>query len=243
MKTFEVCLSPALLHLHNVTDKVVVVVDILRATSSMVTAFAYGVAKVRPVAHIQECLALRPHGYLIAGERDGKKVVGFDFGNSPFDYQQDSIRGHLLAITTTNGTLAIEASKTARKLVIGSFLNIDAVATFLIQQENDVLVVCAGWKGHVNLEDSLFAGVLLNRLVPYFRANNDAALATKALFCQAQPDFMLFLSQSSHVQRLAKLNTQRDVEFCLCMDKYPVVPQLQEGHLIVPDANGASSGA
>ena len=237
MKTFEVCLTPALLHLHIVTDKTVVVVDILRATSSMVTAFAYGVAKIKPVAHTEECIRLRHQGYLTAGERDGRKVVGLDFGNSPFDYQQDAIRGQALAMTTTNGTLAIEESKAARKLIVGAFLNLGAVADFLTRQEHNVLVVCAGWKGHINLEDSLFAGALLNRLASHFCAGDDAALAARSLFHQAQPDFMTFLAQSSHVQRLAQLNIRRDVEFCLRLDQYPIVPQLQDNHLIVLDTD------
>ena len=233
MKAIDVCLTPALLHLHDVTDKTVVVVDILRATSSMVTAFAYGVHRIKPVAHPDECQMLRPQGYLTAGERDGIKIPGFDFGNSPLDYQRDNLRGKSLAMTTTNGTLTIEKSKTAPVLIIGAFLNLRAVADFLVEQEADILVVCAGWKGHVNLEDSLFAGALGHCLAKYVRAGNDAALMVNALYREAQSDLRTFLSQSSHVQRLAKLNTQRDVAFCLDTDKYSVVPQLQDDHLIL----------
>lgn len=233
MKTAEVCLTPALLHLHDVTDKVVVVVDILRATSSMVTAFAHGVQKIRPVARVEECITLQGEGYLAAGERDGIKVEGFDFGNSPYDYQCDVVRDKSLAFTTTNGTLAIEKSKAARRLVIGSFLNLSAVANLLARQEDNILIVCAGWKGHVNLEDSLFAGALLSQLASHFEIGNDAALAAEALYRQAQPNIMALLLRSSHVQRLSTLNTQRDVEFCLRTDEYQVIPQLQGQHLVV----------
>ena len=228
--------------LHDVTDKVVVVVDILRATSSMVTAFAHGMAKIKPVASTEECLLLQRQGYLSAGERDGRKIERFDFGNSPFDYQQDTIRGQSLAMTTTNGTLAIEDSKKASQLVVGGFLNISAVANFISKQNSDVLVVCAGWKKHVNLEDSLFAGALFDHLTSHFQVGNDAALVTEALYHQAQPDFETFLSRSSHVQRLANLNIQRDIAFCLQVDQYSVVPQLQGDHLVVLEAADSEHG-
>ena len=233
MNTIEVCLTPELLHLHDVTHKTVVVVDILRATSSMVTAFAYGVEKIMPVAQIEDCLALQHAGYLIAGERNGEKVAGFDFGNSPLAYQQASIQGKWLAMTTTNGTLTIEKCKAARQLLIGSFLNLKAVADFLTQQAANVLIVCAGWKGHINLEDTLFAGALAEYLSSHYHPKNDAALAAHILYRSAQDDPLHFLSQSSHVQRLQRLNSQWDVEFCLRRDLYDVVPQLQNEHLVV----------
>ena len=222
------------MHLYDVTDQVVVVVDIFRATSSIVTAFAHGVAYIKPVAHVQDCQTLQRQGYLAAGERDGVKVHGFDFGNSPFDYQQDIARGKSVALTTTNGTLAIKKAKAARKLIIGSFLNLGAVADLLMGQENDVLVVCAGWKEHINLEDSLFAGALLSRLRSHVRSDSDATLVVEALFHRAQPDLMAFLARSSHAQRLATLDNQRDVAFCLRQDQYRVVPELKGDHLVVP---------
>ena len=222
-----------MLPLHDTTDQVVVVVDIFRATSSIVTAFAHGVACIRPVALVEECQVLQQQGYLAAGERDGIKVDGFDFGNSPLEYQQEVIRGKSLALTTTNGTLAIEKAKGARKLIIGSFLNLEAITSFLKKQENDVLVVCAGWKGHVNLEDSLFAGALFSRLGAHVQSDNDATLMAEALFHRAQSDLMVFLSRSSHAQRLATLDNQGDVTFCLRMNQYSVVPQLKDDHLVL----------
>ena len=234
VKTIDVCLTPALLSQHDVREKVVVVVDILRATSTMVTAFAHGMAAIRPVAQVEECRALQHQGYLTAGERDGIKIEDFDFGNSPFDYQQDALRGKSLAMTTTNGTVAIEQAKGARELIIGAFLNIRAVRDHIRQQEHDVLVVCAGWKGHVNLEDTLFAGALLTDVSPEWQAGSDAALLAKTLYTQAQTDCLGFLAQSAHVQRLGKMGLQRDIEFCLGRNVYPVVPRLRGEQLVVP---------
>ena len=232
MKTLEVCFTPELVHLHSVTDKIVVVVDILRATSTMTTAFAHGVRRIMPVAKVEDCRALQQKGYLVGGERDGRKVAGFDFGNSPFDYQQDRLRGQSIAMTTTNGTLAIERCKTADQLIIGSFLNLAAVADYLRKQHEDVLIVCAGWKGHFNLEDTLFAGALVEQLSDKFSASGDAALGAQLLYQCAQPNLASFLAQSSHVQRLQKLGAQKDIDYCLQFDQYEVVPRLEGGHLV-----------
>jgi 2-phosphosulfolactate phosphatase len=164
MRTIDVCLSPDLMHLYQVQNHSVVIVDILRATSCMTTAFAYGIESIAPFAMLEECLAMKAKGYYTAGERDGKKVEGFDLGNSPFEYQQAHLKGHKIAYTTTNGTQAIVKSLGAKEVIIGSFLNLSAVAAHLSQSPYDVLVVCAGWKGKVNLEDTLFAGALVEKL-------------------------------------------------------------------------------
>lgn len=231
--SITVCLSPALLYLHDVTDKTVVVVDILRATSSMVTAFAYGIEKILPVSEVEECQTLQRQGYLTAGERNGVKVASFNFGNSPFDYQRDDIQGKSLAMTTTNGTQAIEKAKAACQLVIGSFLNLGAIANRLKEDKNDALIVCAGWKDHINLEDTLFAGALVDHVRSQFRATDDAAVAAVVLYEAARSNLTAFLSQSSHAQRLMRLKGQRDIDYCLRIDQYDIVPRLHEKHLIV----------
>ena len=222
-----------MLSLYDLSEKVVVVVDIFRATSSMVTAFAHGIARIRPVADVDECHTLRNSDYLTAGERNGIKVEAFDCGNSPFDYQHASIRGKSLAMTTTNGTQAIELSKGASSLLIGAFLNLSSLAKSLVAQEHDVLVVCAGWKGHVNLEDTLFAGALLEQLSHHFSGESDAALTAQVLYQTAQSDLPGFLSKSSHVGRLQNLGRHDDIAFCLQHDQYDVVPYLKEDHLVI----------
>src|ERR1044071_526976 len=126
MKTIEVCVSPEMMHLYDVSDKTVVVVDILRATSCMVTAFAYGVECIVPFADLEDCRAMSKQGYITSGERNGEKVEGFDKGNSPFEYMEE-VRGKKVAFTTTNGTQAISKSMAARDVVIGAFLNLTAI--------------------------------------------------------------------------------------------------------------------
>lgn len=214
------------MHLYNVHDRTIVVVDIFRATSCMTTAFAYGIGSITPFAKLEDCLAMKSKGYFTAGERDGKKVDGFDLGNSPFEYMADELKGKKIAFTTTNGTQAIAKSVGAKEIVIGSFLNLSAVVNYLREGSNNILVVCAGWKGKVNLEDTLYAGALVELLKDLYLQECDAPTAAQHLYNQAKHDMVDFLKDSSHVQRLAKLNIYKDIEFCLTPDQYDVVPRL-----------------
>ena len=231
MKTIDICLSPELMHLYDVRDRTVVVVDILRATSCMVTAFAHGVESITPLSDLNACKAMKRKGYLTSGERDGKKVEGFDKGNSPFEYMGKEIKGKKIAFTTTNGTQAIEKAGGAKKIVIGSFLNLSTVVKYLLFGENNVLIVCAGWKGKVNLEDSLFAGALVEKLKNHIEPDCDAPLVAQYLYNQAKKDMVAFLGNSSHVKRLSKLGISKDIEFCLSTDQYEVLPKLRNGML------------
>lgn len=232
MKTIDVCLSPDLMHLYNVQNHTVVVVDILRATSCMTTAFAHGISTIAPFAQLQDCLAMKEKGYFTAGERDGKKVDGFDLGNSPFEYQNAALKGKNIAFTTTNGTQAIVKSLGAKEIIIGSFLNLSAVATHVRELPYDILVVCAGWKGKVNLEDTLFAGAVVEKLKNETTLACDAPLVAQHLYNQAKNDMVAFLSTSSHVKRLGKLGIHKDIEFCLTPDQYDVVPRLVNNVLV-----------
>lgn len=228
MKRFiDVCLSPDLMHLYDVADQTVVVVDILRATSCMTTAFAHDIDSITPFAKLAECLALKAEGYLTAGERDGKKVEGFDLGNSPFEYMDPLLKGKKIAFTTTNGTQAITKSMGARDIVIGSFLNLTAVVNYLRKITNNVLVVCSGWKGRVNLEDTVFAGALVEHLKDEFQSACDAPLMAQRLYIAGRSNLGEFLRDSSHIRRLQRLNIHKDIDFCLSEDHYDVVPVIQ----------------
>ncbi len=233
MKNIDVCLSPELIHLYDIKDKSVVIVDILRATSCMTSGIANGVKSITPFANLEECKAMKNQGYIIAGERNGKKVDGFDLGNSPFDYKQEFLTDQKIAVTTTNGTVAIEKSKSAALIIIGSFLNKNAVCNFLQQQTHDILVLCAGWKGKFNLEDTLFAGALIAELGHAFKPSCDAPLAARSLYKEAKDDLIQYLQNSSHVQRLQKLDIGKDIAYCLKENEYDVVPVLNEQGEIV----------
>jgi 2-phosphosulfolactate phosphatase len=236
-RKIDVCLTPDLLHLYEFKDRIVVVVDILRATSCMTTAFAHGVKEIIPVAELEECRKLKEQGFIAAAERNGSKVEGFELDNSPFSYMNPKLKGKSIAVTTTNGTLAISKSKESVAVVIGSFLNISALANFLKSQPQNVLILCAGWKGKFNLEDSLFAGALTEALKDDFDSECDSPLAAQYLYNYVKTDIVNFLQKSSHVKRLKRLGIEKDIEFCLTSDQYEVIPFLKGDKLIKMESN------
>ena len=233
----DICFSPDLLPRYELPGKVVVVVDVLRATSTIVTALAAGITEVFPVATLDECAALgRERGCLTAAERDGLAAPDFDLGNSPFGFLDPArpVRGRSLAISTTNGTAALRHSLAAEAVVCGAFLNLVAVENFLRQQRRNVLVVCAGWKGQFCLEDTVFGGALAERLAPDFDVtSSDATLAARHLWQQARPDLAAYLLQSSHVRRLNSLEASQDFEFCLRIDEYAAVLPVWRGEKLM----------
>jgi len=233
MRKVEVCLSPDLLHLYDISEKTVVIVDILRATSCMVAGIASGVKSIAPFADLEECFEMKVKGYITAGERGGQKVEGFDIGNSPFSYMEEPVKGKSIAVTTTNGTRAIALSKGAPQILIGSFLNISSTEEYLFQTQRDVLILCAAWKGRVNLEDTLFAGALAGRLlIREFITECDATLASSQLFQKAANDLAGTLAESSHVKRLKNFGIEKDIEFCLRIDEFNVVAGLVDNEIV-----------
>lgn len=223
MNSIEVCFTPELIHLHEVKGKLVLVVDIFRATSTMVAALAHGVTEILPFADLESCRAMQAQGYLIAGERDGLTAPGFELGNSPVAYLEGNYAGKKLAMTTTNGTLALEKSKGASEILIGAFPNLQATATYIQSQNLDVLVHCAGWKGRFNLEDSLYAGALVQALSESHTNQEDGALAMSSLFAQANENLPDYLAQASHAKRLQNHGIEADIAFCLTLNRYDQV--------------------
>ncbi|MFM6949104.1 MAG: 2-phosphosulfolactate phosphatase [Aquirufa sp.] len=233
MRKIDVCLSPDLIHLYDLTNMAVVVVDIFRATSCMVTAFAHGAQEIVPVEQLDVCESYRDKGYLTSAERNGITPEGFDFDNSPFSYQKEKVKGAKICVTTTNGTVAIQRSKSAPLVYVGAFLNISSIVEALKAWQGDALVVCAGWKGKPNLEDTLFAGAVIDRLHGSFQVADDAALMAWKAYHMASSDLLTAVKNSSHVNRLLGLGIEKDISFCLEMDKYPVLPRLSNGALIL----------
>ena len=231
-KKICVCLSPALLPFYDLEDTVAVVIDIFRATSSMCYGLANGANAIIPVAEIEECLAYQGKGYLLAAERNGEVVEGFDFGNSPFSYTSDKVAGKTIVLTTTNGTKAIQQCSGAKAVVIGSFLNITALSNWLKKQDHHILLVCAGWKNHFNLEDTVFAGAVVSRIKTSESELDDAAHAAESLYLQARNNLAGFLSRASHGKRMQRLNITRDIDFCLQEDNVSVVPIMQSSQLV-----------
>lgn len=231
----EVCYSPALLPVYYSSNNcVVVVIDIFRASSAIVTAFENGVEKVIPVASIDEAREYKRQGYLVGAERHGEIVDGFDFGNSPFSYIGKNLEGKEVVLTTTNGTKAIHRAAAADKVIVGSFLNISAVCDYLEELNKDVLLLCAGWRNRYNLEDSIFAGAVVDKISrnPVFVGLSDSSIAAKYLFNSAKEDINGFLELSSHRKRLVRLNLGRDIAYCLQQDTTDVIPEFIGNSLV-----------
>jgi len=233
-KLLEVCLTPALLPLYNVEDYIVVIIDIFRATSSICYGIENGAEAIIPVSEVEECAAYREKGlnYLLAAERNGEVVAGFDFGNSPFAYTAEKVAGKTVVLTTTNGTHALHLSRNAKKIVIGSFLNLTALCNWLKTQNESILLVCAGWKNNFNLEDTLFAGAVIEQLKAGDYVLDDPALAANDLFQIGKDDISQYLSKTSHGERLKKLGIEQDIAFCLQVDIATAIPVLQGEKLV-----------
>lgn len=230
----DACFSPALYPVYEDPESIVVIIDVLRATSAMCVAFHHGAEKMIPVASVDEALAYKKQGMLVGAERDAVKIEGFDFGNSPYDYMGDHVRGKTIAITTTNGTQAIDAARKAYKVVIGSFLNIEVLSDWLVKQDRNVLFLCSGWKNKFNLEDSLYAGALTHELLKRKDGikMGDACLALQYLYELAKEDPMKFLQHASHKERMVKLNLKKDIRYCLIPNTAPVIPVLEGKYLV-----------
>lgn len=234
MPQVEICYTPQAYHLFHNDAAIVVVIDILRATSAITTAFYNGVSKMIPVATVEEAKALQEKGYMAAAERNGEMIEGFELGNSPFGYMNNKVKGKTIAISTTNGTQAIAAAKNASGIVIGSFLNQDVLIEYLREQQRDVILLCAGWKNKFNLEDTLFAGAVADALINKagFEVYCDSAIAAGHLYNLAKHDLFGFLANSSHRNRLAKLDLERDIRYCLTPNQCPVIPVMKDGVLV-----------
>ena len=231
-RNLEVCLTPALLHLHDIKDSIVVVIDIFRATSSICYGIDNGAEAIIPVATIEACKSYSHSDFLLAAERDGKVVEGFDFGNSPFSYTSEKVSGKTIVLTTTNGTHAINMSRGANKIVIGSFLNIAALCDWIKTQPNDVLLLCSGWKDKVNLEDTLFAGGVVHHLKNESYILDYAGIASEDLYMMAKDDLRSYLKKTSHSERLKKLGIEEDIKFCLNLNVTKSIPVLDGERLI-----------
>ena len=224
----EVCYTPDLIHQFDLKGKVVVVIDVLRATSCIVAGLNSGIERIKPIASVEECRALGDKGYMMAGERGGIKIEGFDLGNSPFDYMQPQLKGEKIATTTTNGTKAISLSSDADQVLIGAFLNLTSVIKTLEKQNKDIILFCAGWKGKYNLEDSLFAGAVCEGLIKSATLNDDATISALYLYKSMSHDLHYYINRSNHAARLSGFGIMKDIEYCSRIDEFSKVPYLNK---------------
>jgi 2-phosphosulfolactate phosphatase len=233
-KRIEVCFTPGEYSYYKDEFEIVVVIDVLRATSAMCAAFDNGILSIIPVPTIEEALEYKKKGYLVGAERKGQIVEGFDFGNSPFSYMKEEFRGKEVVLTTTNGTKSLEVAKDAETVVIGSFLNLTALSSWLSKQDKNILCLCSGWQDKFNLEDTICAGAISDFLISTgnFISIEDSSIAAKYLFLSAKDNYLGYLKSSSHRRRLKHLNLNKDIKYCLTPDQTDVIPILINGKLV-----------
>lgn len=228
-KLVEVCFTPNNYSYFKGRFEIVVVIDVLRATSAICSAFENGVKNVIPVATLEEAKAYQEKGYLVGAERQGQIVDGFDFGNSPYSYMQPELKGKEIVLSTTNGTRAIHIARDAETLVIGSLNNLETLVNWLASQNKNVLCLCAGWKDNFNLEDTICGGAIADELIKtgLFSSNEDSSVAAKYLYQSSKDNYFGFLKSSSHRRRLKKLNLNEDIKYCLTPNQTSVIPVLK----------------
>jgi len=230
-------LSPALLDLYDVDKSIVVIIDVLRATSTIATALHNGAKAVIPVDSVAECIRIgKQIESITAGERDGKIAEGLEYGNSPFEYPREFIEGKTLVLTTTNGTrlLQMALDKNAKAIITGSFPNVSAVCDFLMDQKQPVILGCAAWKNRVNIEDTLFAGAVINRIGKHFSINCDSSQMAAAMYKDAKKDKFEFMrsKNASHYNRLMGFGLEKDIRYCLTEDAANTTVVYSEGKLL-----------
>ena len=234
--TIHTCFSPALLHLYDLSNAVVVIIDVFRATSTIAAALHNGAKCVIPVDEVAKAIEISKQiDGIAAGERDGKLAEGLQHGNSPLEYSKDFIKDKTLVLTTTNGTklLQMTLDNKASTIITGSFPNLSAVCTFLINENKNVVLGCAGWKDRFNLEDTLFAGAVIAKIKESFTIHCDSSLTAELLYNQHKDNLIDFASTLTHYHRLVeRFGLIEDIKFCLTPDGANVLPLYENGKLI-----------
>ncbi len=218
---------------------VVVLVDILRATTSVCAALHHGVKSIIPVATLEEAKAFKDMGYMVAAEREGIKPDFADIGNSAFHFMTPQVIGKEIVYSTTNGTQAFEMVKNEADIAMGAFVNLSVLAQWLVDQSKHVLILCSGWKGRFNLEDTVFAGALAERLLlsGCFEIKSDAGHAALDLWGLAQKNLLQYHTKAEHRERLRRLRLDDVLEFTFTIDRCPVVPLAKNGVIRRADDN------
>jgi len=211
-------------------EHIIVVIDVLRCSSTIITALANGAVSIIPVKTMREALNSRKSNpqFLLAGERKGLKPYGFEMGNSPFEFTNEKVSGRSIILTTTSGTKALIYSKRAKWVLIGAFLNAKMVAekALLIAKKEGmgISLISSGKQGSFSLEDFICAGAIINRLRNEEVRLSDAAVAASLSFQQAQSHLCETVMQGEHAQDLIKLGFKKDVKFCCQFENYKVTP-------------------
>ncbi len=230
----EVCLTPAIYDTFRNDNAIVVVVDILRATSAICTAFMNGAKRIIPVATLEEAQDYKNRGYWVAAERDGIVRDFADFGNSPYNFTPDRVKGKEIVYSTTNGTNTIMMAAHSHEVLIGSYLNHKALVDHIHHKKHDLLILCAGWKNKFSLEDTLFAGALAESVLmdDQFYTICDSTYASMDLWNLAKQDMSAYVEKVAQRHRLKKNGLDDVLEYCHTFDLTAQIPVLKDFYLV-----------
>lgn len=216
--------------------KTVIVIDVLRATSTIITALANGCKELLPVETVLQAKEHQKAGDLLGGERFCKKIPGFDFGNSPAEFTKTAVQGRRVILTTTNGTRGIQKALKAEHVLAGALLNGKACASAAADLRRDVVILCAGTQDVFSLEDGLCAGLLVEECILWLGEKqvsvNDFGLAMHGCYLQAQSDMLETMLQCANGKRLSKMGFREDVEFCSGINQTSMVPILHRDVMV-----------
>ncbi|HVN58059.1 MAG TPA: 2-phosphosulfolactate phosphatase [Bacteroidales bacterium] len=229
----EVCFSPAVFNRFENREAIIVIIDVLRASSAICNAFANGAETIIPVSEVEEARKMKAGGYLVAAERDGYVLEFADFGNSPFNFTREKVAGRTIAYSTTNGTRIIGMASSCHMTVIGAFLNMSALSQWLAEQGRDVVLFCAGWKDKFNLEDTICAGAIAEQLIRSgaFATICDSVHASIDLWQAARPSPLAYIQKAAQRSRLRDKGLDDCIEFCLTPDTTDIIPVIINGEL------------
>lgn len=215
--------------------KICVVIDVLRATSVMITALHNGAEKIFPfkdIKTIQErCENLK--NIIKCGERNALKIDGFDLGNSPLEFTKEKVFGKDIYMSTTNGTKAVENSLSAEKIIICSFLNIKSVSEKLLEYKKDVVIVCAGTNGKFSLDDTLCAGLIIKEMQKHTEIQMNDVLLAAVRISESHENIKDILKGTTHYERLLSLGFEKDMEHIFSLNKYSIVPEYKNGYISI----------
>lgn len=233
IRNLEICLTPAIFNRFENREAIVVIIDVLRASSAICTAFSNGAVTIIPVAEIEEAKEYKNKGYLVAAERDGFVLDFADFGNSPFNFTRDRVEGKTIVYSTTNGTRIIDLASSSYMTVIGTFINISVLTKWLVNQDRDVILFCAGWKDKVNLEDTVCAGAIAKILLEssLFTTICDSVHAATDIWNLAATDPMSYIRKAAQYSRLKEKGLDDCIEYCMTFDLTGSIPVLQNSLL------------
>ena len=227
-RQIEICISPALYHKFHKDEAIVVVVDILRATTAICAAIENGAKEIRPVSTLEEAREFKNKGFLVAAERDGLVQDFADFGNSPFNFTPERVNGNTIVYSTTNGTHSVRMAQKSAMVAIGAFINFSALKNLLIAENKDIVMLCAGWKDKFCIEDTLFCGAMAEALLAsnLYETSCDSTYASIDLWQVAKGNVLQYIEKAAQRHRLKKNNLDDVLEYSFSFDKTKSVPVL-----------------